>query len=339
MNRIISIFALLLLCFCTGGVTAADPWTPVPITDDFGHVSVISSEPQRIISLAPSNTEILFALGLGDKVVGVIEYCNYPAEARTKSLVGGISTVHVEKVVALDPDIIFGNTMNGEENIVHLRKLGYAVICLNPDSVEGTFSAVHRIGIATGTSAAADALTDSMQKRIDNITEKIKGVDTPAPTVAHLLSTDPYWVSGGSTFQDTLTTLAGGTNAFSDVEGWGIVTLERMITTDPDIILVSSGSGMGEDGEDLLKRTLMTDPRLSKLSAVQNNSVYVLNGDTFNRDGPRIVDALEDLAAALHPNLFGTSPVATATPQASGFGMALVLIGVVVGVLILRKEI
>lgn len=340
MNCLVSISALLiLLCVCIGGAAAADQWTPVTITDDFGSVSVISSEPQRIVSLAPSNTEILFSLGLGSKVVGVTEYCNYPAEAQTKSLVGGMSTVNVERVVALDPDIIFGNMMNGEDNVNHLRQLGYTVICLNPDSVEGTFSAIRRVGTATGTSAEAGTLIDSMQRRIDNVMEKIKGMETYRPTVVHLLSTDPYWVSGNSTFQDTLITLAGGKNAFADVEGWGVVTLERMITTDPDIILVSSGSGMGEDGEDLLKRTLVTDPRLSKLSAVQQERVSVMNGDTFNRGGPRIVDALEDLAAVLYPDLFHATPTATATPKASGFAFPLLLIGVILGLVMFGKKI
>lgn len=332
MKHLLPILLLLaLLC----GTAAAAEWTPVTITDDYGYTAEISAAPQTIVSLGPSNTEILFALGLGDKVAGVTEYCNYPAAAQTKSLIGGVSSPNVEKIVALNPDLILANAMNGEDNIAHLRKLGYTVLCLNPDSVDGTFSSIRRVGEATGTSAAAGELIASMQQRFRAAAEKVKTAGTTPLTVTHLMSTDPYWVSGIHTFQDELITLAGGTNAFPEVDGWGIINLEHLLTTDPDVILVDSGAGMGEKGENLLKQSFMTDPRLSSLTAVKNNRIYVMDSDTFDRGGPRIVDAFDELVAVLYPES-AESPAA-ATPQAPGFGSVLTLAGGALALLILRK--
>lgn len=332
MKHLLPILLLLaLLC----GTAAAAEWTPVTITDDYGYTAEISAAPQTIVSLGPSNTEILFALGLGDKVAGVTEYCNYPAAAQTKSLIGGVSSPNVEKIVALNPDLILANAMNGEDNIAHLRKLGYTVLCLNPDSVDGTFSSIRRVGEATGTSAAAGELIASMQQRFRAAAEKVKTAGTTPLTVTHLMSTDPYWVSGIHTFQDELITLAGGTNAFPEVDGWGIINLEHLLTTDPDVILVDSGAGMGEKGENLLKQSFMTDPRLSSLTAVKNNRIYVMDSDTFDRGGPRIVDAFDELVAVLYPES-AESPAA-ATPQAPGFGSVLTLACGALALLILRK--
>lgn len=333
MKHLLPILLLLaLLC----GTAAAAEWTPVTITDDYGYTAEISAAPQTIVSLGPSNTEILFALGLGDKVAGVTEYCNYPAAAQTKSLIGGVSSPNVEKIVALNPDLILANAMNGEDNIAHLRKLGYTVLCLNPDSVDGTFSSIRRVGEATGTSAAAGELIASMQQRFRAAAEKVKTAGTTPLTVTHLMSTDPYWVSGIHTFQDELITLAGATNAFPEVDGWGIINLEHLLTTDPDVILVDSGAGMGEKGENLLKQSFMTDPRLSSLTAVKNNRIYVMDSDTFDRGGPRIVDAFDELVAVLYPES-AESPAA-ATPQAPGFGSVLMLAGGALALLILRKN-
>ena len=332
MKHLLCILLLLVLC----GTASAAGWTPVTVTDDRGYTLTIPSEPQTIVSLGPSNTEILFALGLGDKVCGVTEYCNYPEQARTKTIIGGVSSANVEKIVSLHPDLILANDMNGEDTISHLRQLGCAVLLLNPDSVEGTFSSIRRVGEATGTSSAAEELISSMQQRIAAAKEKIPTAGTQPLTVTHLMSTDPYWVSGTHTFQDELITLAGGTNAFPEVDGWGIINLESLLITDPDIILVDSGAGMGDKGENLLKQSLMTEPRLSSLTAVKNNRVYVMDSDTFDRGGPRIVDAFDDLVAAMYPAAAALETAAT--PKTPGFGAVLTLLGTAAGLLIFRKE-
>jgi len=304
----------------TTPTAAPAEWQPVTVTDDYGEVVEIDAMPLRIVSLAPANTEILYALGLGDRVVGVTDYCNYPEEATEKPKVGGYSTVNIERVVAATPDLVVAAFGNTEEVVDHLRSLGLTVISLNPDSVEGTLRDIELVGKATGTEDRATELVASMEARIDTVSEKIKSA-TDTPTVVHAVWYDPIWVSGNNTFQNELITLAGGANAFPDVEGWQIVTMERFITTDPDVIIVNSGTGMGEGGTDLIYRYFIDEPRFKNMKAIKNNRVYIIDSDLIDRGGPRLVDALEEVAADIHPDLFdGGSAAATTAPQSPGFG-------------------
>ncbi len=296
-------------------------WQPVTVTDDYGEDVGLDAMPVRIVSLAPANTEILFALGLGDRVVGVTDYCNYPAEATTKPKVGGYSTVNIERVVAAHPDLVMAAFGNTEEVVNRLRDLGLTVITLSPDSVEGTLHDIRLIGKATGAETEAERLATSMEARIDVVKEKTKNVAKP-PTVAHIVWHDPIWISGSNTFQDELITLAGGVNAFPDTEGWQIASLERFIATDPEVIVVNSGTGMGTEGVDLIYRYFMNEPRLKTMKAIQNNRVYIIESDLIDRGGPRLVDALEEVAADIHPDLFDADIRKNAPiPQSPGFGV------------------
>ena len=317
-------------------VATSATWEPVTLVDDFGYEITIEKEPVRIVSLAPANTEMLFALGLGDRMVGVTEYCNYPEEATTKPIIGGYTTVNVERVVAQKPDLVVAYYGNGAETVDHLKKLGLTVITMNSDSVNGTFHDIALLGKATGKTAEAAALTESMQKRIDAVTEKLKGVTT-TPTAFHCVWADPLWVSGGQTFQDEIISLAGGTNPFQDVNGWGIITMERLLTTDPEMIIVDSGMGMGQGGYDVLKDYFYTEPRLQSLAAVKNKQVYVMNADIIDRGGPRIVDCLEELAQIIHPEVFGERNQATPAQGAPGFPVITALAVVCAAVLLIRR--
>lgn len=318
---------------------ASSSWQPVTVTDDFGVRVVIAQEPRRIVSLAPANTEILFALGLGDRVVGVTDYCNYPAEAQEKPKVGGFSTVNIEKVVAAKPDLVLAAYGNTEEVVNHLRNLGMTVVTLNPDSMQGTLRDIILTGEATGRTTEATALKNSMQTRIDAVTAAV-GTTSERPTVMHAVWYDPIWVSGNATFQNELITLAGGKNAFSDIEGWQIVTMERFITTNPEIILVNSGTGMGESGNDMIYRYFMNESRFSKMKAIKDDTVYIVNSDIIDRGGPRIVDALEEVAADIHPELFPTTSAtasATAVPS-PGFGAVAGMIALVGACILLWRR-
>jgi iron complex transport system substrate-binding protein len=322
----------------TTAAPASSSWQPVTVTDDFGVRVAIAQEPRRIVSLAPANTEILFALGLGDRVVGVTDYCNYPAEAQEKPKVGGYSTVNIERVVAAKPDLVLAAYGNTEEVVNHLRNLGLTVVALNPDSLQGTLRDIVLVGEATGRTAEAADLKNSMQTRIDAVTAAV-GTTSERPTVMHAVWYDPIWVSGNATFQNELITLAGGKNAFPDIEGWQIVTMERFITTNPEIILVNSGTGMGESGNDMIYRYFMNEPRFAKMKAIQDNRVYIVDSDIIDRGGPRIVDALEDVAADIHPDLFQAPPTAapTTAAQAPGFGIVAGMTALLGACVLLRR--
>ena len=285
---------------------AVDGWTARTVTDDFGYTVTISARPQRIVSLAPANTEILFAVGAGDRVVAVTEYCTFPEEATKLPIIGGYSTVNVERVITAKPDLIIAYYGNGEETISHLKNLGYTVLTLNADSISGTIKDIRIVGKAVGCEAEAEALIADMESRMAAVSEKLAGIpESEKPTMVHSMWTDPLWVSGSSTFQDEMIAFAGGINAVAETEGWGIVTLEKFLLIDPDIIFVDTVMGMGEGAQDVLKNYFLTEPRLSTLTAVQTGQVYAVNADIIDRGGPRIVEGIEAIASIAHPEIFG----------------------------------
>jgi len=321
----------------TPGIMAAAPTTtpagtPAPattdvagrtvtVTDDFGETVTIRGLPQRIVSLAPSNTEILYALGLEDRIVGVTDYCNYPPETADKPKVGGYSTINIEKVLAADPDLVFAALGNTEDVVNRLRSLGMTVVSLNPETINDVLHDIELVGAATGQEEQAAACVKELRARIQAVTEKTEGL-TEKPSVAHVIWYDPIWVSGKGTFQDEVITMAGGTNAFGSIEGWGIVGLEEFITTNPEYIFVSSGTGMSNGGYDIVYDYFMNEPRMQQLDAVRNGHVYVVDADIISRGSPRIVDALEEVAATLHPDLFDAgAPQQTPVAQSPGFGV------------------
>ncbi|MDT8357187.1 MAG: cobalamin-binding protein [Methanomicrobiaceae archaeon] len=330
---------ILVLLACSAPAAAEYPTSAkqaITIIDDFGDTVVIPGVPERIVSLAPSNTEIIFALGLGEKVVGVTEYCTYPPETGSIEKVGGFSTVNIEKVVSLHPDLVVAAEGNTEEVIDHLRDLGLTVITLYPQSIGDVLGNIELVGTATGKEAEAMAMTGGLQRRIDAVTRKTSSL-AEKPTVAHIIWYDPLWVSGKFTFQEELIELAGGQNAFPGIEGWEIIGLEEFIMADPDIILVNKGNGMGAGGKDLIYENIVNDPRLQDLHAIREGRVSLVDSDMADRGGPRIVDALEMVAADIHPELFsgtGETPAPTSTP---GFGV-IAIIAVILGALLIYSR-
>jgi iron complex transport system substrate-binding protein len=299
------------------GGSVATTGGPITVTDDFGKTVTLPGIPQRIVSLAPSNTEIVYAVGAGDRVVGVTDYCNYPPETADVEKVGGYSTVNIEKVVAAQPDLVLAALGNTEEVVSYIEGLGLTVVSLNPASIQNVVDDVRLVGTATGNAQEATALAASMEQRISAVRTKAAAA-TEWPTVAHVVWYDPIWVSGGDTFQDEMFEIVHAKNAFPDIDGWQIVGLEDFITTNPDIILVNSGSGMGEAGYDLIYTYMMEEPRIQGVTAIREGRVYIVESDTIDRGGPRIVDALEEVAADIHPDIFGTAgtpvPAETQSP-------------------------
>lgn len=272
--------------------------TPV---DDTGY-TINEGNPQRIVSLAPSNTEILFAIGAGDRVVGVTDYCNYPPEVVEKKKkgelvsIGGYTTINIEKVVSLKPDLVVATYGNGIENIETLRRMGLTVIAFDPKSVEDVMKDIILIGVATGEKENATKLVQEMLERIEKVRESVK--DKPKVRVAYILWYDPIWVSGKNTFIDEVIRLAGGENVFN-FDGWRTVSVEDLIAANPDVIIVSSGSGMG-GGKDVVYEWVVSDDRLSGIKAVKEGRVYVVDADIINRPSYRLAEAIEVVADLIH---------------------------------------
>ncbi len=306
------------------------------ITDDFGRNVTIEEIPARIISLSPTNTEILFDIGAGDRVVGVTEYCNYPEEAKEKPVIGGVSTVSIEKVVALDPDLVLGDELNGKETFGRLEELNITVVGLNPVNISEIMDDIMLVGRITGEETNATALIANMTQRMEEIKNKTR--DVKRPTVAQVTWHDPIWVAGGGTVQNELIKIAGGENAFSDIKDWDTVSLEEFIDRNPDVIIVSVGHGVvGMQSYDYI----LSEERLKEVNAVKNDRVYAIDADIISRAGPRIVNGTETVYGYLY-EFFGImvtpTPLSTATPEPPGFEVFFAVVGLLVVTYLLKRN-
>jgi iron complex transport system substrate-binding protein len=269
-----------------------------------------SAMPERIVSLAPSNTEILFALGLGDKVVGVTEYCDYPPEALEKPKVGGFSTVDIEKVLSLSPDLILAANLHIETVVPELERRGLRVVTLNPTTTEEVLDGITQLGVLTGNEVEASQIVNDMRERIEAVVKKTASLsEDEKPRFLALAWHDPIYAASPANLQGQLIAMAGGTNIAYDItsEPMG---LEAVIARNPQVIIAYTGHG---DGRDLPFNWAKTEPRLKNTEAVKNNRVYQIDTNVIGRAGPRIADALEQIAQFLHPEIFG-SPKTEVSP-------------------------
>jgi len=289
-NPLAALLAAVLLISC-----CVLPVSAVTVTDDAGTTVTLNAAPGRIVSLAPSNTEILAALGLTGRLVGITDVCNYPPEVNTVPRIGGYSAISTEKVSAARPDLVIASDITPAETIDRLRALGLNVVVVAPRNIDDMIRDIRMVGALTGTDAEAEQLAANLSSRLANV-----GPVQPAgtrPTIAHVVWNNPLYVSGNDTLQNDVIEHAGGTNAFARVSGWGTVSLEEFLMTNPDIIIVNGGGGMDNETRDVILEDFMTRPQYASLTAVKNHHVYAVKTDTISRAGPRIVDATEQVAA------------------------------------------
>ncbi len=307
MENILKKIGLILMgvALLAGVITACSPALkstgPFTITDHFGRVVTINNtHPQRIISLAPSNTEILFALGLGDRIVGVTDYCNYPPEATTKPSIGAYNEPNIEEIIAKEPDLVLA-TEEHETEMAQLESHGITVVGLYPKNMDEILASITLVGKITGQEDEAASLVNDLQERINAIKDKTIALsEAQRPRVFYIIWHDPIWTVGAGTFHDELIQLAGGTNIAHDLTGYVDISLEAVIASNAQVII--AGVGMGE-GEDLPLQYVKEEPRLADTEARQNNRIYSVNMDIVGRPGPRIVDALEEFFKLIHPEL------------------------------------
>jgi iron complex transport system substrate-binding protein len=280
------------------------PTFPLTVVDDLGRTVKIEKLPQRIISLAPSNTEIIYALGLEDRLVGTTDYCDYPEAAKYKPRVAGYVNPDLEKVVSQQPDLIIAEAIHENTVLPALEKLGLTVIVMSASSLNVVLDDIKLIGEVTGKSKAATKLVDDLTKRIQAVTTKTAGLPPEQrPRVLYTVWYDPIWTMGSETFIDDIIWKSGGDNIFSkDFEKSHVVSLESIISKNPQVIIVS---GMGTTG-DLIYNNIMSEVRLKGVDAMRDNRVYkISNANFIERPGPRVVDGLEEVAKIIHPEIFG----------------------------------
>ncbi|MFC2014526.1 ABC transporter substrate-binding protein [Chloroflexota bacterium] len=309
-NRLLGILfcclvPVILISFVAACAVPADREEPLPveITDHLGRTVRLKKVPERIISLAPSNTEILFALGLEDNLVGVTEFCDYPEAAKEKPQVGGFSNVDMERVVAMQPDLILAADIHKDEVIPALEKVGLPVVCLTPTNLEEVLASIRLIGEITGKNDEASRLVTDMDNRIKAVTDKTSTLpEAQRPRVFYIIWHEPLMTVGPDTRIHELLEMTGGINIAREMtDGYPTINLEAVIEANPQIIIV--GSGMGE-GADLPFQFASSELRLKDVDARINDRIYEINTDLVGRPGPRIVDALEQLAEFQHPELF-----------------------------------
>ena len=298
------VIVLLLSTFisCAPSTDEVAP-SPIGITDQLGRVVKLDNVPQRIISLAPGNTEILFALGLDDRLVAVTDYCDYPPQAEDKPSIGGFSTPNIEEVVALSPDLILATSIHEKRIIPQLEGKGLTVFALNPKTLDEVLESITLIGEITGKGEEASWLVAGMRDRIKVVTDKTDNLpEAQRPRVFYVTWHDPLKTVGSDTRHEELIRMAGGINIARELTGgYPTISLEVVIEANPQVII--AGVGMGS-GEDLPLQFAKTEPRLRSVDARINNRVYKIDVDLAGRPGPRIVDALEKFAQFIHPELF-----------------------------------
>ncbi len=275
---------------------------PIELTDQLGRVVKLDGTPQRIISIAPSNTEILFALGLADKIVAVTDYDDYPPEAEEKPSVGGYSTPSIEKLVAFSPDLILATSVHEDKIIPQLEAKGLTVFALAPNTLDEVLAAITLVGEATGQEKEASGLVAEMQNRIKAVTDKTDSLSQEKrPRVFYIVWHDPLLTAGSGTFQDDLIRKAGGINIAQDLTSWVTISLEAVIEANPEVMIAGVSHGSLTD---LNFQFIKTEPRLRDTDARRNNRVYDVDGNLVSRPGPRIVDGLEKFARFINPELF-----------------------------------
>jgi len=279
-------------------LTACSPTDQTPIQyvfDDLGRLVAINGTPERIISLAPSNTEILFALGLGDKVVGVTDWCDYPPEVVGKEKVGAYDTPDIEKIVTLTPDLILvahGTTMEVINNLVGL---GLTVFGIETTDLDDLLNDIRTVGEITAKEVEAAALTSEMESRIQAVTDQTEELEE-RPRVFYIVWHDPLWTAGAETFIHELIEKGGGVNICGNLTGYPVISIEEVIAYNPEVIVTSSWSGVYE--------WAMNETALNVTYARQNDRVYMCDDNLVQRPGPRLVEGLEWFAYFIYPEIF-----------------------------------
>jgi iron complex transport system substrate-binding protein len=256
----------------------------------------------RIVSMAPNLTEVLFKLGLGDEIVGVTLDSDYPPAAEAKPKVGTFWQPNIEAVIAARPDLVITLGFNRQRSLAErLKRVGYDCLLLDIDKVDGFFEAVRKIGSATGSQEEANELEDDIRKRLDNLAAFV-GKDT-AVRVLWVVQRQPLRVAGQDTFVNEMVELAGGENAIGPtLHKYPPIGAEQVIACRPDVIIEPA---MGEkDLSGQIKEALEYWNKFRNLPAVREGRIYVIDGDTVSRLGPRLYEGVEAIAKCLRPHLF-----------------------------------
>lgn len=281
----------------------ADGTVTLTVTDGLNRKVTLTRVPQRIVSLAPKNTEELFAVGAGDRVVGVTTYCNYPPEAREREQIGGFSSksISLERIVELHPDLVVSAGRIHAPIIAELDRLEIPVVALGAESFDDLYLELKILGTLVGREKETAALVERLQSRVGAVREIAESIPPQERvSVFYLTWDEPLTAAGPGSYVGQMIEICGADNIISDVAAqYPQISQEVLIDRNPDVIVAASMGSMRRSVEGLRAK-----PDWSDLTAVRENRVFLLHSDLVSRCGPRLVDALEDMAHAIYPDRF-----------------------------------
>lgn len=269
---------------------------PYTVKDSNGNEVVIEKEPERIISVAPSITELVYALGKEDSLVGRTDYCDYPSQVENVESVGSLTNPNIEKIIELKPDVVIASTHFKDDVAKKLQDLGIKIIILyDANDFNGAYDSINTLGEIVNAQDKARELVTTIQQKIDDIKAKVEGKEKPKVYYVVGFGKNGDYTATGDTFIGQMIEMAGGDNIAKDATGWKY-NLEKIIENDPEYIIVSKNYDM--------KAQFISADGYNKLTAVKNNKVIEIDDNLLNRQGPRLAEGVETLAKILHSDLF-----------------------------------
>ncbi|MFO7991419.1 MAG: helical backbone metal receptor [Thermoplasmata archaeon] len=283
--------ALFVIMMCVPGLVNFDNVSAednaINITDARGETVEFESPPNRIVSFIPSNTEILYYLGLGEYVVGTDDFSNYPEEVMSLPKVGDSFSVNYEKIVNLSADVVVIPAYSGDV-IDTLEIYNQTIVATSSTTVDDIYSDMKMLGKMCGVDDVAENKADGLKAQMEDMKAEGDEIEDENIDVLYMTYTDPIYVPGGDTFQDTLISNAGGHNIASNKTGWPTFSEEEVLAADPDVIIAPES--LNSSVNELIEKDVWKE-----ISAVKNDHVYFVDDDIMSRPGPRVVDAQQNL--------------------------------------------
>jgi iron complex transport system substrate-binding protein len=275
---------------------------PVTIKDDTGKEITIEKKPEKVVSLLPSSTEILFALGLDKEIVGVSDYDNYPKQALQKEKVGA-QDLNVEKILALKPDVAFldeYHSTNASDTIKQFESAGIKVVIVgSKSSFDQVYETIDMLAKATGTTEKAEEIIAGMKKKVEDIKKKAQNVTEKKRVWVEVSPQPDIFTTGKGTFMQEMLDMIGAENVAADQQGWVKMDEEEIVKRNPEVIITTYGYYVDHPKEQVLNRA-----GWKEVEAVKNGQVFDVNSDMVTRPGPRLADGVEELGKFIYPDIF-----------------------------------
>ncbi len=290
----------IIVSACTPVAASTPTSAALTLKDGLGRQVTLPGPAKKIISLAPSNTELLFAVGAGTDVIGRDEFSDYPSDVKSLPSVGGsMGKYNLEEIARLQPDLVLAASLNSPEQIQSIENLGLKVFLIaNPTDFDGLYANILTTGQLTGHTSQAQQLVASLRKRVKAVEDNVAKATGHPKVFYELDATDPAkpWTSGPGSFIDTLIKIAGGVNVAESLKSdYAQISQEDLIVANPDVIL------LGDGAYGVTPAQVAARPGWGNISAVKNNRVLTFDDNLVSRPGPRLVDGLELVYKALHP--------------------------------------